>query len=413
MARPIQQLLRHGPRAGTLALALGLAACNPAAIDHGPGETPTIVIQGIAEGYSYDGPVAIGISIDRGVYSATLDGAPYTAGDTVRVPGAHVLVVNASQSLATVTREIHFTIRPLGGGVLIVRMINLGSNDAGGGGDSILITDSSAAGMVHALIDAGPSGPGGNDPAFVAHQLAALHVDTLAALLLTHAHDDHYGGIGPVLSGVKVQRFLYNGQVRSLSSYNAVVSQARTFADSVIVVSALREYDLGHAATPAHLKFLTPLATHLAATTDDGDDLNNGSVGARLDLGTFSMLFTGDGEAAANANWSSQFNALVRNVTVLKVGHHGANNAIFDNGFSGAAAWLDLAAPRISILSANGTTHPRIAALNRLLAQPNSQTYCTNVHGTITIRVDRTGSYVLTVERNAAMTCVPGTQATS
>jgi len=267
--------------------------------------------------------------------------------------------------------------------------------------------------MAHALVDAGPSGPGGNDPSFVARQLATLHVDSLAILLLTHAHDDHYGGMSPVLSRAKVQRFLYNGQVRSLTSYNSMLSQAHALADSVIVVSAMREYDLGYAAVPTHLKLLPPLATHLATTTDDGDQLNDGSVGARLDLGTFSMFFTGDGEGGAIANWTTQFNSLVRGVTVLKVGHHGANNAIFDNGFSGTSAWLDLVAPRVSIISANGTTHPRVAALNRILAQVNNQTFCTNVHGTITIRVARSGSYTVGVERNSTMTCVPGTQAAS
>ena len=297
--------------------------------------------------------------------------------------------------------------------MLIVRMFDLGANDDGGGGDAILVTDSSAAGMVHVLIDAGPAGANASDPAFVSRQLAALHVDTLALLVLTHAHSDHYGGMLPVLSGVKVRRFLYNGQVRSIASYGSVLSQAQLLADSVIVVNAVRDYDLGAAATPGHLKLLPPLTTYLGANTDDGDNLNDGSVGALLQLGTFTMLFTGDGEVGANNHWRSAFGSLIGHVTVLKVGHHGANNAIFDNGFSGASTWLDQTLPRVSIISGNGTTHPRINALGRLLAQPGDLTYCTNVHGTITIRVTRAGSYGLTVARNAGMTCVPGLEATS
>lgn len=405
---------KSASRAAILAMApLAFWACSGSGPAGGGDVTPQILIAGIVDGATYDGPVAVSISIDQGSYQATLDGLPFLTGDTVRTPGAHVILVSARSGVAVATREIHFTLRAPEGGVLIIRMMNLGDNSSGGGGDAILVTDSSAAGMVHALIDAGPAGTNANDPGFVSRQLTTYHADTLALMLLTHAHGDHYDGMSSVLTAVKVKRFLYNGQVRNLSSYNALVSQARLTADSVIVVSAVRDYDLGHAAMPAHLKFLTPLQTFLGATTDDGDDLNDGSVGARLDLGSFSMLFTGDGENRANANWMAQFSSLVHNITVLKVGHHGANNGIFDNGISGTSTWLTTTAPQISIISANGSTHPRIGAINRLLAQPNDRTYCTNVHGTITIRVARSGSYTVGVERNATANCVAGSQATS
>ncbi len=311
------------------------------------------------------------------------------------------------------TKVVHFTIEGPPGGALIIRMFNLGANDAGGGGDAILITDSSSAGMVHALVDAGPSGANASDPGFVQRQLALLHVDTLSVMILTHAHGDHYGGMPPILSSVHVKRFMYNGQVRSLSSYTSVIAQAGVTADSTIVVSATRNYDLGYAATPSHLVVLPPLATHLSDDTDDGTLLNDGSIGARLSLGTFSMFLTGDSEVAATARWRTQFTDLVKNITVLKVGHHGANNAIFDDGFSGASAWLALTAPQVSIISSNGTTHPRINALNKLLGQPGNRTYCTSVHGNITIRVARDGTYSVTVAKNANADCVPGSEATT
>jgi beta-lactamase superfamily II metal-dependent hydrolase len=402
---------RHA--AAVLITVLLMAGCGSDDTGTGTDTAPVISVAGILDGASYDEPVAVVIAIDRGAYQATLDGAPFASGDTVRTPGAHTLSVTAHVGAASITRELHFTLAAPTDGVLIIRMLNLGANDAGGGGDAVLLSDSSSAGRVNVLIDAGPSGANASDPGFVARQLALYHVDTLALLLLTHAHDDHYGGMGPVLSAVKVQRFVYNGQVRSLASYNAVVSQARTVADSVIVVGALRTYTLGQTAAPAQLTILPPLTTWLATSTDDGDELNDGSVGARLDLGRFSMLFTGDGEVGANQHWMTGFASLIHNITVLKVGHHGANNAIFDDGFSGTSTWLTKVAPRVSLISGNGTTHPRVNALARLLLQPNDQTWCTNVHGTITVRVDRTGAYTLSVEKNADKVCVPGTEATT
>jgi beta-lactamase superfamily II metal-dependent hydrolase len=390
---------------------LALVACA----SDGPGdagdEPPLITISGIAEGASYDAPVTAMIAIDRGAYQAVLDGQPYSSGSTIITPGTHTLTVTAHLGAAQTVRDIHFTIRAPAGGVLLVRMLDLGANDDGGGGDAILVTDSSAAGMTHVMIDAGSAGANASNPGFVAAQLALLHVDTLALMLLTHAHGDHYGGMPAILNSVKVRRFLYNGQVRNLTSYQALLSQARQRADSVIVVTALRDYDLGLSASPAHLKFLPPLATHLATSTDDGTELNDGSVAARLQLGTFAMFFTGDGEVQATRTWRTQFASLLQGISVLKVGHHGANNAIFDNGFSGVSTWLDQLQPRISIISSNGTTHPRINAINRLIAQVNNRTYCTSVHGTITIRVTRAGDYTVSVAKNADQQCVAGSAA--
>ena len=390
-----------------------VAACSGQPTVNTTDQPPAITITGISEAVTYDSSVTVLIAIDRGAYQAMLDGQPFSSGSTIVAPGVHTLSVSAHSGAATSTRDIHFTIRAPSGGALIIRMFDLGANGDGGGGDAILVTDSSAAGMVHVMIDAGPAGAGGNNPGYVAAQLAGLHVDTLAVLLLTHAHGDHYSGMPAILSAVKVQRFLYNGQVRKLASYNSVISQAQLRADSVIVVSALRDYDLGASAGPAHLKLVPPLATHLATSTDDGTELNDGSVGAHLRLGTFTMFFTGDGEVAATSTWRTQFVSLTQGISVLKVGHHGANNAIFDNGFSGTSTWLTQTAPSISIISGNGTSHPRINALARLLAQPGNRTYCTSVHGNITIRVARTGAYAVTVARNADQQCVAGVDATS
>ena len=48
-------------------------------------------------------------------------------------------------------------------------------------------------------------------------------------------------------------------------------------------------------------------------------------------------------------------------------------------------------APEAVVISANGTSHPRSNALNAILSQTSQRTYCTNVHGEITIRIARAG----------------------
>ena len=198
-----------------------LAACGGGDSPTPPGDAPEITITGVEDGAVVEGPVTITVSVSpsSATFQATLDGEPFFSGTTVDEPGAHTLVVEATNAGRTRTESVSFEIRFGGASVLILRMFDLGDNDAGGGGDAILLTDSSAAGMEHFLIDAGPAGTGGSDEDFVQSRLQALGVDELEGLLLTHAHTDHFRGMPDVLQGTDVVDFIYNGQIRSFNEY--------------------------------------------------------------------------------------------------------------------------------------------------------------------------------------------------
>lgn len=389
---------------------LGVVACSDGGTT-GTLAPPVITISGVTDGAAYDGPVTITIAVDRGSYEATLNGVAFVSGRTVDAPSDYTLLVTAFASGQTAQRQVDFEIRLIGSSLLIVRMLDLGANAAGGGGDAILLTDSSAGGQVHALVDAGPAGTGGADPGFVARRLAALGVDSLALLALTHAHSDHYAGMIAVLNGTAVARFYYNGQVRSLGSYTAAIDSGRARADSTIVPTAPVALALGHDTATTAITVLPPLATWTGVDTDSATLLNDGSLGIEVRRGAFRMFLTGDSEVAANQRWRTQFAAYSGALDVLKVGHHGANDAVFDNGFNGSSAWLAHTAPDIAIVSANGTSHPRVNATTALLARPGLRTWCTNVHGTIAIRVNPQGQYRVDVERDGTAPCIPGTDA--
>jgi beta-lactamase superfamily II metal-dependent hydrolase len=398
---------------------LGLAACGGDDGPAGPGETdPVITVTGVEDGGSYTGAVTLGISVAPAgaSYTATLNGEPVWSGHTVTRPAAYSLVVEARNGLASTTATYDFALVEAGedlGSVLTVRVIDLGDNDAGGGGDAILLTDSSAAGRVHALVDAGPSGPGGADEAYVAGRLTALGVDSLEAVLLTHAHTDHFLGLDEVLSTTTVERFFYNGQQRSYAPYTDLIALARSSAGSVVVPSVLEVVDLNTTV----LTVLPPLGTYLpvygGGSAGESSAYNEGSLGALVERGTFDLFLTGDGEVEANRRWRTDYGDMTAGVEALKVGHHGANDAIFDNGFDGASSWLDHTDPETMLISANGSSHPRHNALTKILGRTNTRTYCTPVHGDIVIRVTGAGAYGVTPQRNAEMDCVPGTDATS
>lgn len=395
-----------------LLAAVALTACSGSPAGPPDPVAPVITVSGVAAGGTFDAPVTVGISVDRGSYTATLNGAAFSGGGTITQPGQYELVVSARNGTATAESRMAFTVRFTGARVLIVRLLDLGDNESGGGGDAILLTDSTAIGMRHALIDAGPQGPDASNPGYVAQRLAGLGVTRLDFVQLTHAHSDHYAGLSQVLNGIPVSWFVYNGQQRAnIGGYQTVLTAANNRADTVVVPTVVTDLPFGYEAGMA--KVVPPLTSYLGNSAATGDQLNEGSLGTSLRRGTFSMFFTGDGEMEANTRWRTTSAALTGGVTALKVGHHGANNAVFDNGFSGASTWLSHTAPQIAVISANGRSHPRVNALNAILGRPTTETYCTSVHGDIAIRVLDSGQYTVAVQRNATMDCRPGTEATT
>lgn len=399
-----------------LAFAALAGACDDS-LSPGPDPVaPNVTIEGVEDQGRYTGAVTIQIAVEGGSWEATLNGERIGSTHTVTTPGPYELVVTARNGLEETRRELSFEIALDGDSQLIIRMIDLGDNPLGGGGDALLLTDSSAAGMVHVLVDAGtgPASGGANgNTNWVSQRLEDLGVDTLAALLLTHAHEDHYMGMRAVLRDVHVERFVYNGQARTTTSYRDLLDYAGQNADSMIVVEAVREYTLdAGGGTGTRLLVLTPLPDYLGGS-NDGSELNEGSLGALVERGDFRLFLAGDGEHEANQRWRTDFTTYTQAIDVLKVGHHGANNAIFDSGASGAASWIEHTDPDVALISANGRTHPRVNALARLRTGSDRVIYCTHVHGTVELRVSPTGRYFVRSERNVGERCTPGSEATS
>ncbi len=374
-------------------------------------DPPQITVSGVKEGDVLEGPVTIHLTVTPGAtYQATLDGQPFFSGRTVSEAGNHTLEVVARKDGLTSTVTINFEIRPVGGDLLIVRFFDLGKNEAGGGGDAILLTDSSSLGQFHALIDAGPAGEGGVDLDYVLGRLEVLEVDTLRAMILSHAHSDHFDGMADILNRIHVRDFFYNGQQRDFFRYQQVISRAGARAETRNTVTHEVEILLG-AAGNTNLRILPPLTDHLGKANANSSELNDGSLGTVLVRGDFSMFFAGDGEVGANLRWRETFGDLTSELDVLKVGHHGANDAVFDNGSFGRSRWFEHTDPEVHIISGNGTSHPRIRAIQYMLARAGTATYCTNVHGDIELRVDEDGDFMVTVERNASQNCTPGDDA--
>ena len=407
----ILQVSALGAAGGLLA---GLVACGSPSPGEVEDRAPTITVTGVAEGQELRGEVTITISVDVGTYQAFLNGEVFTSGRRLSDPGDYALRVDARNGSATSSVTISFSIVFSGESFLIVRMFDLGANDAGGGGDAILLTDSSENGQRHILLDAGPQGVGGADAAFVSRQLQALGIDTLDAVILSHAHTDHFGGLTDVFQTVAViEEFIYNGQVRNFAAYTTFVAFAQTRAQTTTVPTAVESRSIGLGAVRTSYEVIPPLPTYLGNPDASASEINEGSLGVLVEKANVRIFFTGDGEVEANQRWRTVFSTETAGLDILKVGHHQANDAVFDNGFNGVSAWLAHTDPTHSVASANGDTHPRVNATNALLGRPLTEVRCTNVHGTIEIRVNDAGQFTMSVEKNDGDPCAPGANAST
>lgn len=405
-----------------LVVALLPVACGDGGGSPSEPEAIKIQISGVEDGASYTEAVTITWDVlpSTASVSAELNGERFTSGSVVDSPGFFILEVEAARGSRRATERVEFTIEVSGDRVLIVRMFDLGPEGLGGGGDAILLSDSSSLGIRHGMVDAGPRGIPGSSPSnpqiideYISGRLQDLGVDTLQFLQLTHAHADHLGGMADILRDIPVKAFLYNGQPRSFTRYNTVLAAANTHADTVVVVDQEMEILLGGDEGGVRTVHIPGLPDYLGVDTNSGRLLNEGSLGTYVSFAGVRMFLTGDGEVEANVRWRTSFQEYTADIDILKVGHHGANNAIFDDGTGGtsfASAWLVHTAPALMLITSNGRSHPRVRALNRMLEAPSSQVYCTNVHGDIEVRIAG-GWWKVTTERNQNADCVPGDEA--
>ena len=156
---------------------------------------------------------------------------------------------------------------------------------------------------------------GGNvdDGQLVVSYLEQQGVEELKAVICTHAHEDHVGGLPAVLA-VYPTRAVYSPTTtyasKCFDDFMRYVDQQRL---TVTLPVPGDGFDLGD----ARVTILGPVK--------DYPDTNNTSIVTRVDYGETSFLFTGDMEQEAE-NDLIDAGANLR-CDVLKVGHHGSNTS--------------------------------------------------------------------------------------
>ena len=245
-----------------------------------------------------------------------------------------------------------------------------------GQGDAILVQDGGSA----ILVDAGP----GDAVGAALARNGVLHLD---AVLVTHLHDDHYGGLsalGPVLSGGEV---LF-GQGVSGSLTDEVKGELSALAPgSVSEVSHGDVLRVGRFS----LRVVSPVGP-----SDGSQNADSVQLALSFEDGPRSLsgLLTGDGEKDELAAELGRGD--VGDVDFLKVGHHGSAVSL---GEAEARAL----SPEVSIASAGANNrygHPRQECVD-VLEKAGSAFLCTMDVGDVTVEPGELGPCVTTARAAA------------
>jgi competence protein ComEC len=201
-----------------------------------------------------------------------------------------------------------------------------------GQGDAILVqTPRGHAILIDAggKLERGTTGDGGSVAEAVGERIVVPflirqgihHVD---AILLTHPHGDHVGGVAPILRRLGAEVFFDGGQAYGGHAYRDALEEARRRHVRIV---APRAGDLWRTDDGVSLRFLTSSGVHI---DDPRDRVNENSLVAMLECPCgrprpFRALFMGDAGKVSEAVLLAHHVDL--RADVLKVGHHGSRYA--------------------------------------------------------------------------------------
>lgn len=196
-------------------------------------------------------------------------------------------------------------------------------------------------------------------------------IKTINYLILTHYHDDHYGGLEKVLGNKKVEKLyipIYPNSMRDIIYRHAYLSPIEV--KYIEKNFTIEEKELS-------LKGIVPDEYDEHAENNNTTE-NNNSIVILGKIKGKKYLFAADIEKKREEDIINKYKEEINNCDILKVPHHGLNTSC-------SQEFLNIVNPKMSIITCNGRESPEKETLNRL-KKINTNILRTDINGNIIIR---------------------------